>query len=160
MWRKLATIMLLFILVQSASASLSLNVNVEFKHNTSSVTDTSIAAQTVQQATQQEKLKTLKFSLTTDSALDNEQSDEPLTLPRIIRASASLFTSEIQASPDYALVIEFFAVKLCAALFKNLSNPPLLVDWFEQVGANNSSSRLSGWKDSNSLYKSTITYHS
>lgn len=154
MWHKLVTSLLFIVLVQSANALPISTFNNELHHSDNTYTVTQGIS------SEQLKLKTLISDQLAADVLDEEQSDEPLTLPRTARANVSSFTSEIQTNPDYVLVIEFFEVKLTTALFKNLTNPPLLLDWFEQVSANNSSSRLSGWKDSNSLYTSSITYHS
>ena len=94
------------------------------------------------------------------SVFDNDESEDSFNLPRLNRLSPSLFTAEIQTTPNYVLVIEFFKIKLTAGLFKNLANPPVSPQWFEQLSHNANSSRLSGWKDGNFLYSSRTTYHS
>ncbi|NQY63744.1 MAG: hypothetical protein HRT38_08390 [Alteromonadaceae bacterium] len=94
------------------------------------------------------------------SAFDTGESEDLFNLPRLNRLSPSLFSAEIQTTPNYVLVIEFFKIKLTAGLFKNLANPPVLTQWFEQLSHNANSSRLSGWKDGNFLYSSRTTYHS
>ena len=93
------------------------------------------------------------------SNFDDDQ-EYLFNLPRLNRLSPSLFTAEIQTTPNYVLVIEFFKIKLTAGLFKNLANPPVIPQWFEQLSHNANSSRLSGWKDGNFLYSSRTTYHS
>jgi hypothetical protein len=94
------------------------------------------------------------------SLFDNDESEELFNLPRLNRFSPSLFSAEIQTTPNYVLLIEFFKIKLTAGLFKNLANPPLNTPWFEQLSHNTNSSRISGWKDGNFLYSSRTTYHS
>ncbi len=96
----------------------------------------------------------------TASVFDNNESEDSFNLPRLNRLSPSLFTAEIQTTPNYVLVIEFFKIKLTAGLFKHLANPPLVTPWFEQLSHKTNSSRLSGWKDGNFLYSSRTTYHS
>ena len=94
------------------------------------------------------------------SIFNSDESEDSINLPRLNRLSLSLFSAEIQTTPNYVLVIEFFKIKLTAGLFKNLANPPVLLQWFEQLSHNANSSRLSGWKDGNFLYSSRTTYHS
>ena len=94
------------------------------------------------------------------ASVDDEQPEDLFNLPRTLRASASVFNSEVQTSPNYVLEIEFFEIKLSAGQFKHLANPPLVVHWFEQLSHQSHSSRISGWKDGNSLYSSRITYAS
>lgn len=94
------------------------------------------------------------------SSLDEDESEEHYNLPRLNRLNPSLFSAEIQTTPNYVLVIEFFKITLSAGLFKNLTNPPLTTQWFEKLSHKTNSSRLSGWKDGNFLYSSRTTYHS
>jgi len=89
---------------------------------------------------------------------DNENHSD--YFPRNIRVSATTFTSELQLSPEYCLLVEFFEIKLKASLYKNLTNPPLVLAWYINKPITNRSSRISGWKESNALYSATITYHS
>jgi len=168
MWRKFLIILLLFTIVQSAYALPSLNFT-EQSLPLSGSNKVSYFSNIHQEIKQSPSALVLGDSsdenITSNSTtqtitVEEESNDELYTLPRILRASASTFTTELQASPDYVLVIEFFAIKLTAGLFKHLANPPLVVAWFEQTSANSSSSRISGWKDSNLLYKSNITYFS
>lgn len=139
MWRKLTLMLFLLVLAQAANALPSLEVydKDSFKHVS--------FAQAVQ-------LNVLNF--------DNDEPKDLFNLPRLNRVSPSLFAAEIQTTPNYVLVIEFFKVKLNAGVFKNLTNPPLTPQWFEQLSHNTNSSRLSGWKDGNFLYSSRITYQS
>ncbi|TPH18073.1 hypothetical protein [Litorilituus lipolyticus] len=96
------------------------------------------------------------------ASIELEKGDENHTdyFPRNIRVSATTFTSELQLSPEYCLLVEFFEIKLKASLYKNLTNPPLVLAWYINKPITNRSSRLSGWKESNALYSATITYHS
>jgi len=96
----------------------------------------------------------------TASLFGNDESEDLFNLPRLNRLSPSLFSAEIQLSPNYVLVIEFFKIKLTAGLFKNLANPPVITPWFAQLSHQTNLSRLSGWKDGNFLYSSRVTYHS
>lgn len=166
MWRKLSILLLFITLVQSAYALPSLNSteqslpfsnpnNSSYVSNTHQVSKNTLSALKLGDSFG-EKLS--NNSTNQAITVEEESNDELYTLPRIVRASASTFTTELQASPDYVLVIEFFAIKLTAGLFRHLANPPLVVAWFEQLGAKSTSSRISGWKDSNLLYKSSITY--
>jgi len=107
-----------------------------------------------------EIIKQIRVEYQPASIFDNEEQEDLFNLPRLTRLNPSLFSAEIQTSPNYVLIIEFFKPSLTAALFKNLANPPLITPWFEQLSHNNQSSRLSGWKDGNSLYSSRTTYHS
>jgi len=93
-------------------------------------------------------------------SLDTDEPEVLYNLPRNNTFNASLFNTEIQSSPEYYLVIEFFKIKLTAGLFKNLANPPLITPWYEQLSHSSHSSRLSCWKDGNLLYSSRKTYHS
>jgi len=139
MWRKLTALLFLLVLAQTANALPSLEI----------IDKESLNLVSFSQAEQQSV-----------SVFDNDDSEDSFTLPRLIRLSPSLFTAEIQTTPNYVLVIEFFNNKLNAGLFKNLANPPVIPQWFEQLSHNANSSRLSGWKDGNFLYSSKTTYHS
>ncbi len=138
MWRKLTVMLLLLILAKTAGA---LPI-VELSNDNSSSHE--VASQIAQK---------------TDS-LDTDEPEVLYNLPRSNTFNASLFNTEIQSSPEYYLVVEFFKIKLTAGLFKNLANPPLITPWYEQLSHNSHSSRLSGWKDGNLLYSSRKTYHS
>jgi len=139
MWRKLTVMLFLLVLAQTANALPSLEI----------IDKESLNHVSFSQAEQQSV-----------SVFDNDESEDSFNLPRLNRLSPSLFTAEIQTTPNYVLVIEFFKIKLTAGLFKNLANPPVIPQWFEQLSHNTNSSRLSGWKDGNFLYSSRTTYHS
>lgn len=137
-WRKLTVMLFLLVLAKTASA---LPI-AELFHESATI------VKTVAQIEQ----KTV--------SLDTDQPDVLYNLPRTNGFNASLFSTEIQTTPEYFLVVEFFKVKFTAGLFKNLANPPLISPWYEQLSYSKNSSRLSGWKDGNSLYSSRTTYHS
>ncbi len=139
MWRKLTIMLFLLVLAQTANTLPSLEIIDKGPLNHVSC---SLAEQP------------------SVSVFDNNESEEAFNIPRFNRLSPSLFTAEIQTTPNYVLVIEFFKIKLTEGLFKNLANPPVTPQWFEQLGHNTNSSRLSGWKDGNFLYSSRTTYHS
>jgi len=137
MWRKLTVLLFLLVLAQTANAlPISETLHLE---NTN----------TISQVEQHTAIN-----------LDNDEPDNLFNLPRFHQISPSLFSTEIQTTPSYILVIEFFKPKLVAGLFKHLANPPQIPTWFERLSHKTNSSRLSGWKDSNSLYSSRITYYS
>jgi len=138
MWRKLTVMLFLLILAKTAGA---LPI-VELSNDNSSSHE--VASQIAQK---------------TDS-LDTDEPEVLYNLPRNNSFNASLFNTEIQSSPEYYLVVEFFKIKLTAGLFKNLANPPLITPWYEQLSHSSHSPRLSGWKDGNLLYSSRKTYHS
>lgn len=138
MWHKLAVMLVLLVLAQTAKA---LPIS-EIFHDTSS---TSVSSTQLEQ------------NIT--SFFDNDDPDDVFNLPRINTLSPLVFASEVQTQPNYVLLIEFFKVKLTSGLFKNLANPPLAPNWFEQLSHKTKSSRLSGWKDGNSMYSSRTTYH-
>ncbi len=138
MWRKLAVMLFLLVLAQTANA-LPIPETIQ---------DNSARQVSIPQIEQQSA-----------SAFDNNESQDSVNLLNFNRLSPSLFSAEIQTTPNYVLVIEFFEIKLTAGLFKNLANPPLITHWFEQLSHKTNSSRLSGWKDGNFLYASRTTYH-
>ena len=138
MWRKLTVMLFLLVLAQTANA---LPISETF--NDESSTDVSI----------------FQIEQQTVSTFDNNESEDLFNLPRLNRLSPSLFSSDIQTTPNYVVEIEFFKVKLTAGLFKNLANPPVITPWFEQLSHKTNSSRVSGWKDGNFLYSSRTTYH-
>jgi hypothetical protein len=139
MWRKLTLMLFLLVLAQTANALPSLEPS-------SDATSHHVYIPQIEQQS------TLNF--------DSDESEDLFNLPRLNRLSPSLFTAEIQTTPNYVLVIEFFKIKLTAGLFKNLANPPVIIQWFEKLSHTANSSRLSGWKDGNFLYSSRTTYHS
>ena len=139
MWRKLTVMLFLLVLAQVANALPIFEI----------INDKSLHHIYVPQIEQQSA-----------SVFDSDESEDLFNLPRLNRLSPSLFSAEIQTTPNYVLVIEFFKIKLAAGLFKNLANPPVIIQWFEQLSHNANSSRLSGWKDGNFLYSSRTTYHS
>lgn len=146
MWRKLTVMLFLLILAKTASA---LPISELFNNNYSThETVSQLDLQTGQPIGQ----KTV--------SLDTDETEVLYNLPRSNSFNASLFSTEIQSTPEYFLVVEFFKIKLTAGLFKNLANPPLIKPWYEQLSHSNNSSRLSGWKDGNTLYSSRNTYHS
>lgn len=110
-----------------------------------------------------------KYAPITDSSSSTAQQSEYLhtddeppkadILPSLMRMSSTLFLSVPQVNPDYVLKIELMPTVLSASLFKNLINPPDLEPWFLFTHHHASSSRLSGWKDSNLLYRADTTTH-
>ncbi|WP_372880571.1 hypothetical protein [Psychromonas sp.] len=100
------------------------------------------------------------------SAADNtqlhplsESHSKSIDFAQPIRATirASVLTSNLNQTPEYILVYQLLTAQL--DVFANhesrlAQEPP---PWFMNFSDN--SSRLSGWKDSNSLYTSKITYH-
>jgi len=138
MWRKLTVLLFLLVLAQTASALPHAEILVHI--------DTNVAINQVEQSPV--------------AAFDNDKQEHLFTLPHLHRANPSLFSADIQTSPNYVLVVEFFKNKLSAALFKHLANPPVMLSWFERLSHNTNSSRLSGWKDGNFLYSSRNLYHS
>jgi len=147
MWRNLTLALFLLILAQTANATSSFNFDFNIDNKTSFQ-----PAHTVQSSS-----NTVDLFAT---LLDDENPKGHVNLPRINRACSSLFSHEIQLTPDYYLAITFFEIKLSAALFKNLINPDVQTPWFEQISHQSNSSRISGWKDSNLLYTSSIAYYS
>ncbi len=143
MWRNLALTLFLLILAHTANAASNSNFDNE----------TSI------QSAHSQQISSTNFDFAFN-LLDDETPEEDVNLPRLNRACSSLFSHEIQLTPNYYLVITFFEAKLSTALFKNLTNPPLQILWFEQISHQSNSSRIAGWKDSNALYASRITYYS
>jgi hypothetical protein len=144
-WRNLTVLLFIIILAQVANvtaAPVSIQKN-DVQINAVNIID----------------VHTLNDAYLEENSADSE-SDDLFNLPRLTRISPSLFSAELQAKPQYVLVIEFFQTKLKAALFKNLANPPSLLSWYEKPCLQSSCSRISGWKDGNSLYHSRITYHS
>jgi len=132
MWCKLAVTLFLLVLAQAANAlPISEIINDKSSHHIY-----------VPQIEQQSA-----------TVFDSDESEDLFNLPRLNRLSPSLFTAEIQTTPNYLLVIEFFKIKLTAGLFNNLANPPVIIQWFEQLSHNTNSSRLSGWKDTSLIYK-------
>jgi hypothetical protein len=138
MWRKLTFIVFLILLTKVVNASPISTTN----HN---------------EYSQHLSISTEHQNYSIDAS---EESKESYNIPRFNRINPSIFTAEIQITPNYFLEIEFFKVKLTPALFKNLTNPPVNIQWFEQLSHNTNSSRLSGWKDGNILYSSRTRYHS
>jgi hypothetical protein len=139
MWRKLTLMLFLFVLAQTASA-LPITETLTYE-DTKTVSISQMDLNVVQN-------------------IDNDEQKNQYNLPRFNQVSPSLFSAEIQISPNYFLVMEFFKSKLVAGLYKNLANPPEIPTWFERLSHKTNSSRLSGWKDGNSLYSSRITYYS
>jgi hypothetical protein len=145
MWRNLSIVFFLFVLAQTANALPSEN----FVENASS---SPLALPF--------EIKNVETSISDISLFDESEPEDVFNLPRIYQASASVFSNEIQNTPNYFLVIEFFKIKLNAGLFKNLANPPVQLNWYEQLSHRSNSKRISGWKDSNILYASRANYHS
>jgi hypothetical protein len=145
MWRSISTALLLFVLAKTANA---LPID-NFVENFNTATET----------VQVEKSSPL-VSHYSPALIDDSDPNDSFSLPRIYRACASVFSNEIQTTPNYVLVIEFFEIKLTAGLFKNLANPPAQLNWYEQLSHKSHSNRLSGWKDGNTLYAARTTYHS
>ncbi|WP_426370337.1 hypothetical protein [Pseudocolwellia sp. HL-MZ7] len=149
MWRKLTILLFLLVLAKTASA---LPIS-KFSHD-----DCSIAHSSSQIEFQTNLASDLDIDF--DSSLDTDEPEVLYNLPRTTRLNASLFSVEVQNTPEYVLIVEFFKIKLNAGVFKHLSSPPVITPWFEQLSHSSNSSRLSGWKDGNSLYSSRTTYHS
>ncbi|WP_441003964.1 hypothetical protein [Pseudocolwellia agarivorans] len=147
MWRKLTILLFLLVLAKTASALPISKINND---------DYSVAYNTSQIALQTNVDGDFDF----DSSIDSDEPEVLYNLPRTSRLNASLFSVEVQNSPEYVLIVEFFKIKLNAGVFKHLANPPVITPWFEQLSHSSNSSRLSGWKDGNSLYSSRTTYHS
>ncbi len=147
MWRKLTILLFLLVLAKTAGALpiSKINHNAYLFHENIS--------QLVQQTVSD-------LDLEEDSSIDTEAPQVLYNLPSSSRLNASLFSVEVQNSPEYVLIVEFFKIKLNACIFKHLANPPVITPWFEQLSHSSNSSRLSGWKDGNSLYSSRTTYHS
>jgi hypothetical protein len=143
MWRNLTLALFLLILAHTANATS--NSNFDNETSIQSTHSVQISAHNVD----------FSFSL-----LDDDTPEEHVNLPRLNRACSSLFSHEIQLTPNYYLAITFFEIKLSTALFKNLLNPPVQVLWFEKLSHQSNSSRIAGWKDSNTSYASRITYYS
>ncbi|ASP47143.1 hypothetical protein [Cognaticolwellia beringensis] len=55
----------------------------------------------------------------------NADFDVLSSLSRANGVNATLVSAEIQITPKYFLIVEFFKIKLTAGLFKNLTDPPL-----------------------------------
>ena len=145
MWRKLSIVIFLMLLAQTANAWPLEN----FVKKVSTLSSTS-----------QLETKIIETSMSDISLLDENEPEDTFNLPRIYQASASIFSNELQNTPNYFLVIEFSKIKLNAGLFKNLANPPVQLNWYEQLSHRSNSIRLYGWKDGNTLYTARVNYHS
>ncbi len=75
-----------------------------------------------------------------------------------VRTSAILFRDNLQTKPIYWLKAEFNSPDPALRTFADLRFKQDDSPWFIQ-SIRKSSSRLSGWKDGNSLYTASITYH-
>jgi hypothetical protein len=139
MWHRLTVMLFLVVLAQTANA-LPIHKTLD---------DAPLASVEITQVEQQSA-----------SIFDKHEPENLFNLPSLHRLSPSLFSAEIQTTPSYVLLIEFFKIKLTAGLYKNLINPPLMTHWFEQLSHKAKSSRISGWKDGNFLYSSRTTYYS
>lgn len=95
-----------------------------------------------------------------DQSNQESSNEKTLFYPRLVRTNASLFLLPIQLNPSYVLQIEFLPEDLSAKHFIQPLAPPNNDPWFVHSALSNGSGRLSGWKDANLLYKSSITYHS
>lgn len=138
MWRKLTAMLLLIVLAQTANA---------LSHHENNLDNFSSST-------------THFIEQSSTPILDNNEPPELFNLPRLQLLTPALFTAKSQTMPNYGLVIEFFEVKLSAKLFKNLANPPRRAHWFERLGQQTSSFRISGWKDGNFLYTKRLIYPS
>ena len=145
MWRNLSILLCLFVLAQTAMA---LPIENLIQNVSSSPLTLPL------------EIKNVDTSNSDTLLLDESESEDAFSLPRLYQASASVFSNELQNTPNYFLVIEFFKIKLTAGLFKNLANPPVQLNWYEQLSHRSNSTRLSGWKDGNTLYASRVNYHS
>ena len=141
MWRKFTLVLFLLILAQTANAS--------------SISTVPHASEHYSHHIQKSKIEKQQASI-----FNNNDSQNLFNLPRLNRHNASLFSAEIQTSPNYVLVVEFFKSRFKASLFKNLADPPIQINWFAQLAHKKTSSRISGWKDGNYLYTSRIYYRS
>ncbi|MEW6996890.1 hypothetical protein AADZ86_04190 [Colwelliaceae bacterium BS250] len=139
MWRKLTVMLFLLVLAQTANA---------------------LPIQEPSSDASSHHVYTPQIEQQSAATFDSDESESLFNLPILNRLNPSLFSAERQTTPNYALEIEFFKIKLTAGMFKNLINPPVITQWFEQLSHNANSSRLSGWKDGNFLYSSRTTYHS
>ena len=85
----------------------------------------------------------------------SENHSQSLDFSQTIRAN--LLTHKLPQTPEYVLVYELLSVQLdvFADHEDSLAKAPTV--WFMHFS--DSSSRLSGWKDSNSLYSAKATYH-
>ncbi len=146
MWRSITITLLFLVLAQTANATAFSQINSNTSSNINAVVNLADNSHTAQVDN-----KSTSF---TD---DIEQKDN-FNFPRLHRANASFFSTEVQTSPNYQLEIEFFAASLNAGLFKNLTNPPSTPSWYERLHSHQSS-RLSGWKDSNTLYTTLAICH-
>ncbi|MFB0980981.1 MAG: hypothetical protein ACI9YH_004586 [Colwellia sp.] len=145
MWRNFSILLCLFVLAQTANA-----LPIENLVQNASSSPLTLPLE----------INNVETSISDISLLDESEPEEVFNLPRIYQASASVFSNEIQNTPNYFLVIEFFKIKLNAGLFKHLANPPIQLNWYEQLSHRSNSKRLSGWKDSNILYASRANYYS
>jgi len=137
MWRSITITLLLLVLAQSANA---LPISVVANQLTHS--------------------NLIEQAEPSQVSLDLDEKEDLFHLPRLSHINVSLFSNELQTTPSYFFVVEFFQTKLATKVFKNLANPPVIINWYEQLSHSSYSARLSGWKDGNSLYTSRITYHS
>jgi hypothetical protein len=88
-----------------------------------------------------------------------EQKNKPLFVKETVRATTHqtvLFLANSQANPAFELEFEFNSPDLSAGRYytSTIDTTP----WF--LKSSQGSTRVSGWKDGNSLYTATITYHS
>jgi hypothetical protein len=145
MWRRFSITVFLFVLATTANALPIEN----FTDNFSAISKT-----------YQLEKNNSQTSIAHTVIVDESEPEDAFSLPRLSRACASVFSNEVQTTPNYMLVIEFFEIKMSTGLFKNLANPPVHLNWYEQLSHRSNSTRLSGWKDGNILYASRLTYHS
>lgn len=91
----------------------------------------------------------VKRSTFDEPALDN-------TLPQSLPHRSMVFNSDTQVEPEYQLVFEFAPSDdvFARQYFKEYQPEP----WY--LSATLGKSRINGWKDSNNLYKASLTYHS
>jgi|GEM_PF-4929212 len=78
-----------------------------------------------------------------------------LSLPR---THASMFRTSLQIQPVYIVRAELYPPPQSQYNLSYIIPEPELSPWFIFKNKN-SQSRLSGWKDGNSLYTASITYH-
>lgn len=69
----------------------------------------------------------------------------------------NLLNNQQQHVPEYILVYELLTAQLDVFANRESTLAQSPVPWF--MNYSESSSRLSGWKESNSLYASKVTYH-
>jgi hypothetical protein len=102
-----------------------------------------------------------KNSITTDSefsSIAQDKTEQPEQLLLQARTTYCAFGSLKQTSPVFYFKMVLEPPGLLSNLEQIIDSVDLTSPWF--IKHNQTSSRISGWKDGNSLYTSLITYHS